>query len=92
MAIAPSVLAFLEAHDISFDTITHPKSYSSAETAAAAHVMDDHIAKAVVLKSGDNFLLAVIPANQWVNLKQVDTEMNLPCQLAEEWEAEELFV
>ena len=36
MAIAPSVLAFLEAHGISFDTITHPKSYSSAETAAAA--------------------------------------------------------
>ncbi|MES9870717.1 MAG: YbaK/EbsC family protein [Sedimenticola sp.] len=92
MAIAPSVLAYLEANDIGYDTISHPKSYSSAETAAAAHVLDDHVAKGVVLKDGENFLLVVIPANQWVNLKQVEKEMNETYHLAEERDAEELFV
>jgi Ala-tRNA(Pro) deacylase len=61
------------------------------ETAIAAHVPDDHIAKGVLLKSGENYMLVVIPASQWVDLHRVEGELGDAYQLAEENEVPRLF-
>ncbi|MEA3292197.1 MAG: YbaK/EbsC family protein [Pseudomonadota bacterium] len=71
--------------------ISHPKSFSSTETADAAHVADDHIAKGVLLEDDDGYLLAVIPASQWVALHRMNTELDRDLHLASEKEVARLF-
>ena len=92
MAIAPSVAAYLEERHIAYETIAHPASNCSRETAMSAHVPDDHLAKAVLLRNGESYLLVVIPANDWVDLDRVRDEMATDYHLASESEIESLFV
>ncbi len=92
MAIAPSIAAYLDEKGIAYETIDHPVTNCSRETALTAHVPDDHLAKAVVLRNGESYLVAVIPANGWVDLDRVRDEMANDYHLASESEIESLFV
>ncbi len=72
MSIAPKVDQFLETHNITFDTISHPPSHNSAQTAIAAEIPLSSVAKAVILKDGsDNFMMAVVPASSRVQIQQL---------------------
>jgi Ala-tRNA(Pro) deacylase len=75
-----------------YEVVAHPTSFSSADTATAAHVPDDHIAKGVLLKDEDGYLLVVIPASHWVDFKRLQEELGRDLQLASEPEIERLFV
>jgi Ala-tRNA(Pro) deacylase len=92
MSIAASVMNTLTSAHISYEVVDHPKSFSSAETAYIAHVPDDHIAKAVLVKDESGYLLVVIPASNWVNFKRLREELGRELQLAEETEIERLFM
>ena len=91
MTIATTVLNFLSDKEIGFETVAHPKTYSSAETASAAHIDDDHIAKTVILKDEKGYLLAVIPGNHWLDLQRAEDQLDRELQLAPEDEADKLF-
>jgi Ala-tRNA(Pro) deacylase len=91
MAIAPKVLEYLTGENASFETVAHPKTFSSRETADAAHIFDDHLAKGVVLKDHEGYLLVVIPANEWISIHQLKDELDRDLQLATENEIERLF-
>ncbi len=91
MTVATTVKSFLKGKGIEYDLVSHPKTYSSAETAAAAHIPDDHIAKGVVVKDADGYLLVVIPGSEWVNMERIREEMNRDLHLATEEEIQPLF-
>jgi len=91
MTVATTVKSFLTDKGIEYDVVSHPKTYSSAETAAAAHIPDDHIAKGVVLKDEDGYMLAVIPGSEWINMERVRDEMNRDLHLATEEEITSLL-
>ncbi len=91
MAIAKSILDFLEQEGAVYQTVSHPKTYSSSDTAASAHVDNDHVAKAVVLKDDQGYLLAVIPASQRLDLDRIQTELDRKMDLAPEEEVDRLF-
>lgn len=91
MAIAQAVSNYLTQKNISFNTITHPKTPSSSATAHAAHIPEDHLAKSVVLKDEKGYLLAVIPASEWINLHQLNDELNRELQLVPEDEIKQVF-
>lgn len=91
MAIAQSIQDFLEQNGVSYETVAHPKTYSAHDTATAAHIDDAHIAKAVVLKDEQGYLLAVIPASRKLDLDRVQTELGRKMELAPEDEADRLF-
>ncbi len=91
MTIAASVMNILTELHIEYESVAHPKSYSSAESAFAAHIPQDHIAKGVLLKDSEGFLLAVIPASQWVDFRRLKADLGRQLQLATEGEIERLF-
>ena len=91
MAIAQAVSNYLTQKNISFKTVAHPKSSSSCETAHAANIPEDHLAKSVVLKDEKGYLLAVIPASEWISLNRLNDELNRELQLVPEDEMEKLF-
>ena len=91
MAIANTVKAHLESLQVDYELIPHPRTHSSRETAAAAEVREDHIAKGVLLKDAAGYLLAVIPGDSWVRLHGIRAELNREFELAPEQDVERLF-
>jgi Ala-tRNA(Pro) deacylase len=59
---------FLDEQRIDYETIEHEQTFSSAEEARAAGVAPDHAAKTVLLREGDDYRLAVIPASHRLDL------------------------
>ena len=91
MAIAQTVEDFLAKHAIEYKLVAHPHTGSSHETAEAAHVSEDHIAKAVIVKDSGNYAMVVVPASNWVEVEHLRKELNRDFHLAAEEELKELF-
>ncbi len=64
MGVPDTITTFLRAHDVSFQVVEHATTACSAETAEAAHVPGDLLAKAIVVCDGERYLVAVIPATR----------------------------
>ena len=74
MPIAATIQSFLSAHQVDFELVPHPKTTSSRESAEAAHVAGDHVAKAVLVRDAGGFALAVIPGSGWLKLSALREE------------------
>jgi Ala-tRNA(Pro) deacylase len=59
---------FLDKHNIQYVTSSHSLAYTAQETAAAAHIAGQELAKTVMVKIEDNLAMAVVPASFKVNL------------------------
>jgi Ala-tRNA(Pro) deacylase len=91
MAIANTVERYLEEKRVEYDLVSHPHSGSSHETADAAHVREDHIAKAVMVKDADGYIMVVVPASHWVEVEHLRKELDRDLHLAEEADFAPLF-
>ncbi len=49
MTIAATQQRYLAQRKMEYDLVLHPHTVSSHETAEAAHISEDHVAKAVVV-------------------------------------------
>ena len=68
MAIAKTLSDYLDSKGITYSVLKHPHTSSSQETAEAAHVPGDQLAKSVVLHDGKGYVMAVIPATHKARL------------------------
>jgi Ala-tRNA(Pro) deacylase len=84
MTIAKTLKNYLTEKSIHYDVLTHPHSGSSHETASAAHVREDHIAKAVMVKDGSGYAMVIVPATNYVEMKHVRKELNRDLELVAE--------
>jgi Ala-tRNA(Pro) deacylase len=91
MAIAISLQQYLGSQGIAYDCVEHKRTGCSARTAEAAHVPSDCLAKGVVLKRRDGYLMAVVPASEQVRLERVGAWLGQPIGLATEDEITRLF-
>ena len=91
MAVAETVQRYLERHSVGYDLVPHPHTGSSHETAEAAHVSEDHIAKAVLVKDAAGYIMVVVPASHWVDMDHLRKELNRDIHLATEDELATLF-
>ena len=62
-----------------------------AQAAHAAHVSDGKVAKAVLVRAGDGYMLAVVPASRQVRFERLQAWLGQPVRLAEEDESVSLF-
>lgn len=91
MALASTLQQYLADQKIAYEVITHRPTISSSKTAEASHVSGDCIAKAVIVKDEDRFMLAVLPASHHVKLGDLSSVLGRGVHLATEGEASELF-
>ena len=91
MAIAETVKNYLAQKTVDYTLSSHPHSGSSHETAEAAHVGEDHIAKGVIVKDASGYAMVVVPASYYVEMKHVRKELNRELELVEEAEFSKLF-
>jgi Ala-tRNA(Pro) deacylase len=91
MSIAPTVIQALRFKGVEFDVVRHPHSATAAGSAHAAHVREDLLAKAVLLKDPGGFVLAVLPASESVDIGRVSRVLHRSLALATEAELAEAF-
>lgn len=68
MTIATKLRNYLQQRDVKYKVVTHPHSEYSMGTAEKAHVPGDSLAKGVLVKDDDGYLLVVLPADYHIEL------------------------
>jgi Ala-tRNA(Pro) deacylase len=68
--LAPRLKTFLDGNHVSYATLQHPIAFTAQGVAAATHVHGRELAKTVVIRVDDRFVLAVLPAPGRVDLKR----------------------
>src|SRR5215208_7183359 len=63
-----AVHRYLDEQGIAHDVVDHEQTFSAAQEAKAAGVPPDHAAKTMVLRAGEEYRLAVIPASHRLDL------------------------
>lgn len=89
--ISATVRHFLDKQATSYRLVPHPRTYTSMETAEAAHIAGDRLAKAVLVRSEDGPLVVVVPSTHHVRLPALDERFGHSFDLATESDAQELF-
>jgi Ala-tRNA(Pro) deacylase len=91
MAIATRVEEYLKQQGVEYDLLAHRVTGSTRESALAAHVGDDHIAKGVVVRDGSGLAMAVIPGDSWLDMNALNRETGRDFQLDDESDLADLF-
>lgn len=76
MTMSATQHRYLVQQIIKYDLIPHPHTESSRETGEMAHIPEDHIAKAAVVKDASTYLIVVVPADNWLKLDYLRHELN----------------
>jgi Ala-tRNA(Pro) deacylase len=76
---------------VSYETLQHPYSRTSEETADVAFIWEDQLAKTVLLEDERGYVLAIVPASYRVDLKKLERLLDRKLELASEAELADVF-
>lgn len=68
MPVARKLKAFLDEHKVKYHVLSHHERFTSSEIAQALHVPGQELAKVVMVKADGTLVMAVVTANDRVNL------------------------
>jgi Ala-tRNA(Pro) deacylase len=91
MAIAVSVQRYLDGRGLSYDVVMHERTSRAVDTADVSAIPQDNLAKGVLMKRQDGYILAIVPASHQVDLDAVARFIRHPIGLATEEEVAALF-
>ena len=83
---------YLRSRMIRFEMFLHPPAPSATRMAESVHVPGRRVAKGVLIKAGEAFTLAVLPATHRINLERLAQVLGVEnVRLATEEEVVEIF-
>jgi Ala-tRNA(Pro) deacylase len=82
---------YLQQQGVRYEVLRHARAFSAQRLAQAEHIPGKMQAKAVILRSGDQFYMAVLPAVAHVDFAAFSKLAGKPCRLATEEEFKPLF-
>jgi len=91
MSVAHKLASYLGENGVAVEVVAHRRTATAAQTAHASHVPAERVAKAVLLRDGRGYLLAVLPASHHLELAAVERLCGRPVSLASEDEIGRLF-
>jgi Ala-tRNA(Pro) deacylase len=91
MTIARRLKLHLDAQGVPYETVPHPRTATASESAQAAHVPGDRLAKAVVIHLESGPVIAVVPSSHRVDLSALQALLDRRLGLASETEIGQLF-
>jgi Ala-tRNA(Pro) deacylase len=91
MTIAPTLQKHLARKHIEYDLVPHPPTMSSIPTARACYVPAYLLAKGVVLRTREGYVLAVLPASHRLRRADLKGQFGEDFALATEHELDQLF-
>ena len=91
MKIPQQLIDCLNENKAQYEVLHHPEAVTAQRLAQAEHVKGRHHAKVVILKSGEQYLMAVLPADHQIDLEKVGKVIGNTASLAKEPEFKSLF-
>ena len=92
MSTLRNCLQYLMAKNIRFAHTTHSAAYTAEEVAQAEHMPPNRLAKTVLVRDNDGYVMAVIPADSYVEMERLRMIIGVPdLYLAEERDLAHLF-
>jgi Ala-tRNA(Pro) deacylase len=85
------VLDFLRSRGVWFESLLYRPASSSTKRAGSVHVPGRRVAKAVLIKAGDSFVLAVLPSTSRIDLAQLSEVLREPASQVRLATPDELF-
>jgi len=92
MGIATRLKSFLDERKVRYTLMTHSPTYTAQAAAATLHVPGRELAKTVVVRAGEQTLLAVLTASSHINWKKLAAVVGRDVRLATEQEFITLFL
>jgi Ala-tRNA(Pro) deacylase len=91
MATAMTVEEFLDRHHLPYEMVSHEPTDNSLDSARAAHIPPERVAKGVLLHANGKFVLAVTRADCHLNLPELRRQLQAEVGLATREEIESVF-
>jgi len=91
MEIPKRLIDCLNKSKISYEILHHPAAFTAQTIAAVEHIKGHHHAKVVMVKSGDQHLMAVLPADHRIDLQKLEKITGEPASVQNEKEFGSLF-
>jgi Ala-tRNA(Pro) deacylase len=85
------VLDFLRSRGVQFEALLHQPAASSTKRAKSLHVPGGKVAKTVLVKAGESYVLAVLPSTSRIDLNQLCAAVAKPDSGARLATSDELF-
>jgi Ala-tRNA(Pro) deacylase len=91
MKIPKQLIDCLNENKVRYEILHHPEAVTAQRLAQAERVKGRHHAKVVILKSGEQHLMAVLPADHQIDLEKVGKVIGKSASLGKEQEFKSLF-
>jgi Ala-tRNA(Pro) deacylase len=92
MTTCRELQAYLDAHHVPYEVLTHPIAYTAQEVAHAQHIPGREIAKVVIVKTeGGSPLMLVLPATHMVDFARLQAVLGRRAELEDEHAFHALF-
>lgn len=92
MPISQTLKEYLDREHVHYDVLPHPEAFRAAAVAQALHTPEKEMAKVVILKVNERFVMMVLPASWQVDLHRLSTVFAAhQVRLATEDELKDLF-
>lgn len=75
MKFASRLVEYLEENKVWYVPMSHPRAYTAQEIAAAQHIPGREMAKTIIFKADQDFVMIVVPATQRIDLSIVRLEL-----------------
>jgi len=82
---------YLKQQGVRYEVLHHARAFTAQRIAQAEHIPGKMQVKVVMLRSGDQFCMAVLPAVAHVDVAAFSKVVGKPCKLATETEFKDLF-
>jgi Ala-tRNA(Pro) deacylase len=91
MTVPERLIDCLNQSKVQYEILHHPEAVTAQRTAQAEHVKGRHHAKVVMIKSGEQHLMTVLPAEHQIDLEKVEKAIGKAVSLDKEQEFKSLF-
>ena len=91
MEIPKRLIDCLNENNVTYEILHHPEAVTAQRIAQAEHVKGRHHAKVVMIKSAEQRLMMVLPADHQIDLEKVENAIGKSCSLDKEQEFKSLF-
>jgi Ala-tRNA(Pro) deacylase len=91
MEIPEKLISYLNQKKVGYEILHHPEAFTAQTIAAAEHIKGRRHAKVVMVKSGGQHLMTVLPADSRVDLEKIEQVTGKPALLESEAEFKGLF-
>src|SRR4029079_18821594 len=91
MEIPKQLIDCLNQNKVQYEVLHHSEAVTAQRIAQAEHVKGRHQAKVVVIISGDQHWMVVLPADHHIDLEKIEKAIGKPVSLAKENDFKSLF-